>query len=81
MQPVSVEMHVRVNGEIQCTHCIEGQTENEGLTVYIGLGYLPGIDDVALPGDISVTYQGETRWPVDLIRVIDGETQILGFSF
>lgn len=80
MKPVSIEMYVRVDGQIQCTHCVEGQTE-DGETVYLGLGYLPGIEDVAYPGDVSVTFDGITRWPVDVSRIIDGETQIIGFAF
>ncbi len=64
---------------------VGGATEDDGATVLIGLGYLPGIADAAALGDVTVrvlTTTEATITPTAAVSVPDvaSNTQLIAFT-
>lgn len=73
------------NGDINGSTEQSGLTDDEGATVVIGLGYLPGIAAAAANGDVSVTVLTVTETPLSPTGAsttpdYDNNTQTISFT-
>lgn len=70
-----------VTGQLE----VSGTTEDEGTTVVLGIGYLPGIESAAPQGDVTLRVVTETideHIPTEAVTVpdYDNNTQTITFT-